>query len=281
MPQLPQLPTPSGDGEPSDSNQSESGQSDAEASVGDPTLPAGEGGPLRTGAAIEDGSEGDQVGDQVGDQEGNPEGDQEGNQQGNQNADGSTGLEGAQLPSGTEQGDGSQNNDGWEISNELPVPEGGTVAGEEQDDGELAGLPDDGNGTLGGVIEDEELERTLGGLDGEILAERNSEIEKANDRAVASGLPDMTGEETDEVGGDATVSGGTATAPNEVRVQVEAGSTTPGNLPTVVRAAVDTPDARDEDVIARQLREAALAEKDPELRASLWEEYERYTGKKQ
>ena len=38
----------------------------------------------------------------------------------------------------------------------------------------------------------------------------------------------------------------------------------------------DRPDARDDDVVARQLREAAMAEKDPELRESLWEEYRRY-----
>ena len=38
----------------------------------------------------------------------------------------------------------------------------------------------------------------------------------------------------------------------------------------------DTPDARDDDVVARQLREAAMAETDPELREKLWQEYERY-----
>ena len=38
----------------------------------------------------------------------------------------------------------------------------------------------------------------------------------------------------------------------------------------------DRPDARDDDVVARQLREAAMAETDPELREQLWEEYRRY-----
>jgi len=33
----------------------------------------------------------------------------------------------------------------------------------------------------------------------------------------------------------------------------------------------------DDDIIARQLREAALAEQDPELRERLWEEYRKYT----
>ena len=31
-----------------------------------------------------------------------------------------------------------------------------------------------------------------------------------------------------------------------------------------------------DDIVARQIREAAMAEKDPELRAALWEEYKRY-----
>ena len=35
-----------------------------------------------------------------------------------------------------------------------------------------------------------------------------------------------------------------------------------------------------DDIVARQLREAALAEDDPELRERLWEEYRKYTGLK-
>ena len=38
----------------------------------------------------------------------------------------------------------------------------------------------------------------------------------------------------------------------------------------------DIPDARDDDIIARQLREAAMQEQDPVLKKKLWEEYKRY-----
>jgi hypothetical protein len=38
----------------------------------------------------------------------------------------------------------------------------------------------------------------------------------------------------------------------------------------------DIPDGSDDDVVARQLREAAEKEADPELKAKLWEEYRRY-----
>jgi hypothetical protein len=39
---------------------------------------------------------------------------------------------------------------------------------------------------------------------------------------------------------------------------------------------VDVPDGRDDDVVARQLREAAENETDPKLRERLWQEYRRY-----
>ncbi|MGB5335872.1 MAG: hypothetical protein WBN07_09640, partial [Woeseiaceae bacterium] len=43
-----------------------------------------------------------------------------------------------------------------------------------------------------------------------------------------------------------------------------------------------TPDdiavAIDDDIVAKQLREAALSEDDPELRKRLWEEYRKYKG---
>jgi hypothetical protein len=38
----------------------------------------------------------------------------------------------------------------------------------------------------------------------------------------------------------------------------------------------DIPDGRDDDIVARQIREAAMKETDPELREALWEEYRRY-----
>ncbi len=47
-----------------------------------------------------------------------------------------------------------------------------------------------------------------------------------------------------------------------------------GGGPNTVPA--DIPDGSDDDVVARQLREAAMAETDPELREKLWEEYRLY-----
>lgn len=44
------------------------------------------------------------------------------------------------------------------------------------------------------------------------------------------------------------------------------------------RTPDDIPITVDDDIISRQLREAALAEEDPELRERLWEEYRKYNG---
>ena len=38
----------------------------------------------------------------------------------------------------------------------------------------------------------------------------------------------------------------------------------------------DIPDGSDDDIVARQLREAAMKETDPELRERLWDEYRKY-----
>jgi hypothetical protein len=38
----------------------------------------------------------------------------------------------------------------------------------------------------------------------------------------------------------------------------------------------DVGSGQDDDIVARQLREAALAETDPELREKLWDEYRKY-----
>ena len=41
-------------------------------------------------------------------------------------------------------------------------------------------------------------------------------------------------------------------------------------------APPDVGDGKDDDVVARQLREAAMKEKDPAIREKLWEEYREY-----
>lgn len=49
-----------------------------------------------------------------------------------------------------------------------------------------------------------------------------------------------------------------------------------GGQPGGGRVPADIPDGRDDDIVARQLREAAQMEKDPALREKLWDEYRKY-----
>jgi hypothetical protein len=50
----------------------------------------------------------------------------------------------------------------------------------------------------------------------------------------------------------------------------------PGSSTAGVELPEDLPDATDDDVVARQLREMAMNEPDPVLREKLWEEYRNY-----
>ena len=72
------------------------------------------------------------------------------------------------------------------------------------------------------------------------------------------GRGESAGQQSGEQGGGGGVGGGTV------------GGSGPNTVPA------DIPDGRDDDIVARQLREAAMKETDPELRERLWEEYRQY-----
>jgi hypothetical protein len=50
------------------------------------------------------------------------------------------------------------------------------------------------------------------------------------------------------------------------------------DAPAVYEAPKDIPAGNDDDIVARQLREAAMREADPEVREALWNEYRKYKG---
>lgn len=97
----------------------------------------------------------------------------------------------------------------------------------------------------------------------------------------SGGLPSVAGVEGGEEG---ATEGGGEEYPEEGEEGDDTGEDNmpSGNSPTddvmVAGAAVpnDIPDGQDDDIVARQLRELAMAERDPELRAKYWEEYKRY-----
>jgi hypothetical protein len=93
------------------------------------------------------------------------------------------------------------------------------------------------------------------------------------------GQPAPTGTSTDTGTGSSNAGrtdGGTpVTAPRE-------GSAGAGGTDESSSVPADVGDGKDDDVVARQLREAAMKEKDPAIREKLWQEYRDYkkgTGK--
>jgi hypothetical protein len=122
---------------------------------------------------------------------------------------------------------------------------------------------------------DERLRRGYETFDGFILGER----ERAQAESNAAGSV--------EIGGGAAGGAGSASQPQTLPESgatsgaVIASSPQVGTPPEPTESfppPEDIPSGRDDDVVARQLREAAMSEPDPELREALWEEYRNYTG---
>ena len=120
---------------------------------------------------------------------------------------------------------------------------------------------------------DEQLRRGYETFDGFILSER----ERAQAESNAAGSSAAGGS-----AGGGSSSSQPQTLPESGASAVLASSLPPGisNSPPqeTFPAPEDIPSGRDDDVVARQLREAAMSEPDPQLREALWQEYRNYTG---
>jgi hypothetical protein len=118
---------------------------------------------------------------------------------------------------------------------------------------------------------DEQLRRGYEAFDGFILSER----ERAQAESNAAGS-------SSAAGGGGSSSSQPQTMPESGASAVLASSLPPGvsNSPPAETfpAPEDIPSGRDDDVVARQLREAAMSEPDLQLREALWQEYRNYTG---
>lgn len=182
-------------------------------------------------------------------------------------------ITGALLPGGDEtSADGGQN-----------LPAGGVIVlmpGEPGENEKVAQL-------------EGELEETLVVVDGRLLSERNRLASQRSGAGAGMPGPD---ESADDPGAEAAalleqLGGGSAGLGEETEEMAEpspAGSVAstdmddmgagkkdsntvrPGDIPDGV------PDGRDDDIVARQIREAAMNETDPVLREKLWREYINY-----
>jgi hypothetical protein len=130
---------------------------------------------------------------------------------------------------------------------------------------------------------DNELDRALKEFDGEILAEREVIQARANESAAnnpsSGALPSSGGAASGGEPGGLPGGGGNAdgdTQQNFPGVSGPRARSAPPAPTAQTSVPDDIPDARDDDIIARQLREAAMNETDPELQEKLWDEYRRY-----
>ena len=131
------------------------------------------------------------------------------------------------------------------------------------------------------AVLDERLRRGYETFDGFILGER----ERAQNESNAAGPAAIGG---DGAGGSSGVAAGGQRQPQtmEEATAATAGTVAAMGSPPTQRGESqetfpppeDIPSGRDDDVVARQLREAAMTEPDPDLREALWEEYRNYTG---
>ena len=167
---------------------------------------------------------------------------------------------------------------------------------------------DTGDGSLSGVREamkgaeqggggelaelNRELNTSLGRFDGALLGERersqaqSEELGNSAARDESVAMIDGNGAE-----GAGTESGGYGaampartegdTSSGSGMSSAGGGSARQGDYQHTASANTVPPDIRDgsdDDVVARQIREAAMKEKDPELRAKLWDEYRKYVN---
>ncbi|MEX1031995.1 MAG: hypothetical protein WDZ30_01415 [Cellvibrionaceae bacterium] len=135
----------------------------------------------------------------------------------------------------------------------------------------------------------------MGEYDGMILRERRNVLGRSSAESSEEQVDDfdrtlsyyeegdLSGEESGDNSIPATPGGGdpeVAAAPGNARSGGHPNGSDAGGPGRANDAAYappdDIPSGDDDDVVARQIREAAMYEDDPELREKLWEEYRKY-----
>ena len=114
--------------------------------------------------------------------------------------------------------------------------------------------------------EGSDFENALEELDGHILSEREAILARRNETAGQGRRPAPEGPET---------SGGSQPKSPASGASEQRAPTPAPKPPPKLPVPPDVADATDDDVVCRQIREAAVAESDVELREKLWDEYRR------
>lgn len=151
---------------------------------------------------------------------------------------------------------------------------------EQQDEGAAGQMPGAGAGSPASTDAEkkqalgEELEQGFAEFDRVMLSEQQANNERA-DQEGGGGFP-----EDDEFFADSEPAQGAAGEPLQTAMVDTDPASIEGEMDIPTRSHSQVPpdlvDAGDDDIIARQLREAAMKEQDPELREKLWDEYRKY-----
>ena len=136
------------------------------------------------------------------------------------------------------------------------------------------------------AILDAELERGMGEFDAMILEEQAAQRRAAREAAEREGTQTASaggavgGSEVAEDGYGREMGGGGYSVGGGMGGASAGGGSIPQNTAKYPPPA-DIPSGNDDDVVARQLREAAMREPDPAVREKLWAEYRKYKGIKE
>jgi len=209
-------------------------------------------------------------------EEGGAEGERQGEKAGEK---GQAGSGGDQLP--TWDGQQGKGNGDWETSNQIPeVPVDITRGNGKSGDGVPGKGGETGKSSAAGELDD-----VLKDIDGGIMAER-SEIKTRAGAVPGDGSEQRAGGAMPGSPGSTRVEDGSAGSSSDNPSEMPG---MPDGIPNVAKAPrapnkaagvpKDVADARDDDIISRQLREAAMQEEDPEIREKLWADYRRYKGR--
>ncbi|MAA74589.1 MAG: hypothetical protein CMN28_07775 [Salinisphaeraceae bacterium] len=164
------------------------------------------------------------------------------------------------------------------------APSGGDAVSRPAGGSPSSGEPASGAQTRGERQEalDEEFDRSLAVFDERLMREQYELDEKGQAQADRDAQRGGSGAGGDDPAGQGGYDAAGVPLPpgergadedNPVRDTGSVASATRNNLPP---PPADIPSGQDDDVVARQLREAAENETDPELREKLWEEYRAY-----
>lgn len=157
-----------------------------------------------------------------------------------------------------------------------------TNSTQNQTNNNLANTPPTGSLTSGEKTQqlDSKLDESFADFDALLLKEQERLTQEQNEQgdlsnsggagAASGGYGYEEGDGFEEAGGDISI------ASEQQEPQQSSGSNPFPSETTQADIPPDLVSTKGDDVIARQLREAALKEKDPELREKLWDEYRKY-----